>query len=149
MTWLNVSSFRDQIEALIQEGYLQEYISRLVTAGRHNTNAHRVSAFANNASTSNPNDGPLHEVRTISRGHAAGDSANVRKDSVRLARDIAFGHQINMAEHVAKLSRRMNTVISFTNDETRRLIHPHTDTLVVTLSMANGKVFSILIDIES
>ena len=54
-----------------------------------------------------------------------------------------------MAKHVAKLSRRENTVISFTDDEARRLIHPHTDALVVTLSVANGKVFRILIDRES
>ena len=54
-----------------------------------------------------------------------------------------------MAEHVAKLSKRENTVISFTHDETRRLIHPHTDALVVTLSVANGKVFCILIDTGS
>ena len=54
-----------------------------------------------------------------------------------------------MAEHIAKLSRRENTVISFTNDEARRLIHPYTDALVVTLSVANGKVFRILIDTGS
>ena len=48
-----------------------------------------------------------------------------------------------MAEHVAKLSRRKNTVISFIDDEARRLIHPHTDALVVTLNVANGKVFRI------
>ena len=66
-----------------------------------------------------------------------------------LARDIVIGHQINMAEHVAKLSRRENTVVSFTEDEARRLIHSHTNALVVTLSVANRKVFRILIDIES
>ena len=54
-----------------------------------------------------------------------------------------------MAKHIAKLSRRKNTVISFTNDEARRLIHPYTDALVVTLSVTNGKVFRILIDIGS
>ena len=54
-----------------------------------------------------------------------------------------------MAEHVAKLSRRESTVISFTDDEARCLIHPHTDPLVVTLSVANGKVFCILINIGS
>ena len=59
---------RDQIESLIQEGYLQEYISRLVTAGRPNANAPRAMAPANHASTSNPSDGPPHEVRTISGG---------------------------------------------------------------------------------
>ena len=75
----------------------------------------------------NVNDGPPHEVRTISRGHTAGDSAKLRKDSAMLARDIALGHQINMAEHVTKLSRRENTIISFTDDKVRRLIHPHMD----------------------
>ena len=54
-----------------------------------------------------------------------------------------------MAKHVAKLSKRENIVISFTNDEARRLIHPHTNALVVTLSVTNGKVFCILIDTGS
>ena len=40
-------------------------------------------------------------------------------------------------------------VISFTDDEARRLIHPYIDALVVTLSVVNGKVFCILIDTES
>ena len=66
-----------------------------------------------------------------------------------MARDIALGHQINMVEHIAKLSRRENTVISFTDDKARRLIHAYTDALVVTLSVANGKVFRILIDTGS
>ena len=98
---------------------------------------------------SNPNDGPPHEVRTISWGHTTGNLAKARKDSVRLARDIVMDHQISMAEHVAKLSKRENTVISFTDDEARCLIHPHIDTLVVTLSVSTRKVFCILIDIGS
>ena len=68
---------------------------------------------------------------------------------MRLARDIVMGHQINMIEHAAKLSKRENTVISFTDDEARHLIHPYTDALVATLSVANGKVFCILIDTRS
>ena len=54
-----------------------------------------------------------------------------------------------MAEHVAKLSTRENTVISFTNNGARHLIHPHIDALVVTLSVVNGKVFRILINTGS
>ena len=54
-----------------------------------------------------------------------------------------------MAKHVAKLLKRENTVISFTDDEARCLIHPYTDALVVTLSVVNGKVFYILIDTGS
>ena len=82
----------DQIEALIQGGYIQEYISGLVIAGLQNANALGALAPTNNVSTNNPNDGPPHEVSTISEGHATGDSAKARKDRVRLARDIAMGH---------------------------------------------------------
>ena len=99
---------------------MQECISGLVTACRQNATILQILASSYNASTSNPNDGPPHEVRTISGGHATGDSAKARKDNVRLARDIAMGHQVNMAEHVAKLSRRDNTIISFMDDEARR-----------------------------
>ena len=60
-----------------------------------------------------------------------------------------MGHKVNMADHVAKLSKRESTVISFTDDEARPLIHPHTDALVVTLNVANGRVFWILIDTKS
>ena len=67
-------------------------------------------------STSNPNDGPPHEVCTISEGHTTSDSAKARKDNIRLAQAIVMGHQINMAEHVAKLSKRENTIISFTDE---------------------------------
>ena len=74
-------------------------------------------APANHTSTSNPNDGPPYEVRTIFGGHAAGDSAKARKDSVREAREVMLGHRINMAEHVAKLSKRESTIISFMDDE--------------------------------
>ena len=60
-----------------------------------------------------------------------------------------MGRQIIMVEHVAKLSGRENIVISFTDDEARRLIHPHMYALVVTLRVANEKVFRILIDTGS
>ena len=50
---------------------------------------------------------------------------------------------------MAKLSKRENAVISFTDDKARRLIHPHKDALVVTLSVANRKVFCILINTRS
>ena len=68
----------NQIETLIQGGYLQEYISGLVTAGRQNANAPCALALANNASMSNPNDGPFYEVCTISRGHSTDDSTKAR-----------------------------------------------------------------------
>ena len=131
---------------------MKEYISGLVTVGRNNTTAPRALAPAHNKSTSNPeayNDGLPHEVCTINGGHAVGDSAKVRKDNARLARDIAIGHQVNMAEHVAKLSRRESSVISFMDDEARHLVHPYTDALVVTLNVAKGRVFRILIDTRS
>ena len=139
----------DQIKALIQGGYLQEYISRLVITGGQNGISPCALVLTNNISMSNPNDGPPYEVCTISGGHVAGDSIKARKDSIRLAQDIAMGHQVNMAKHVTKLSRRENKIMSFTDDEARRLIHPHTDAFMVTFNIANGKVFRILIDTGS
>ena len=59
-------------------------------------------------------------------GNTASDSAKARKDNIRLARNVAMGHQINMVEHVAKLSKRESMVISFMDDEARR---PPTPTL--------------------
>ena len=56
---LECFQLRDQIEGLIQEGYLQEYISRLVTTRRNNANAPRKMALANHVSMSSPNDGHL------------------------------------------------------------------------------------------
>ena len=56
-----------------------------------------------------------------------------------MARGIAHGHQINMAEYVAKLSRRENTIISFTDDKAWSLIHPHTDPLVVNFECGKQK----------
>ena len=87
--------------------------------------------------------------RTISGGHATGDSTKARKDSIRLARDVAIGHQINMAEHMAKLSKKESPTISFMDDEARLLVHHHTDALVVTLKVANRRVFRILINTGS
>ena len=58
-----------------------------------------------------------------------------------------MGHQVNMDE--ARLPIRENTIISFTDDEAKRLIHPHTDALVVTLNISNEKVSRILIDTGS
>ena len=52
-----------------------------------------------------------------------------------------MSHKVNIAEHVAELSKRKSPVIFFMDNEAKRLIHPHTYTLVVTLNVANGKVF--------
>ena len=54
---------------------------------------------------------------------------------MRLAKDVV------MAKHVANLSKSESIIISFTDDEARQLIHPHIDALVVTLNVANRRVF--------
>ena len=54
-----------------------------------------------------------------------------------------------MAKHMAKLSKIEITIISFMDDEARQLIHLYIDALVVTLNVANKRVFRILIDTGS
>ena len=68
---------------------------------------------------------------------------------MRLAWAVAMGHQVNIVQHVTKLSKRESIIISFTDDEARRLIHTQIDALVVTLNVANRRVIHILIDTES
>ena len=62
---------------------------------------------------------------------------------------MVMGHQINMAKHVAKLYKRESTIISFTNDEARGLIHSYINALVVTLNVANKRAFLILVNTKS
>ncbi|PON38132.1 hypothetical protein PanWU01x14_315020 [Parasponia andersonii] len=101
------------------------------------------------AGPNNNNNGAPYKIRTILEGPVAGDSANVWQGPVKMARKIIFGHQVNMAEHIVKLSKRESAPIMFTEEKARRLIHPYNDALIVVLKIANGRVFWVLVDMGS
>ena len=97
---------KQQIETLIQEGYLQEYISRVVANNKETTNQapQNVAPAQQKIRDSQGQQDkarPPHEIRTISGGHVTGDTTKARKEYVRQAREVRYDHQINMAEHVA------------------------------------------------
>ena len=54
-----------------------------------------------------------------------------------------------MTEHIAKFSRNEGFDISFPEEEARKVIHPHTDSLMIEIKIANIKVLRVLVDTGS
>ena len=54
-----------------------------------------------------------------------------------------------MTEHIAKFSQMENVAITFTEEEAKKLLHPHIDALVISLRIANSRVHRILVNNRS
>ena len=137
-----------QIEALIQQGELKEFVNRVIDDRQ---NAPRLPAARNNnlPALPAPQQRNLQEIRTIFGGLETGNIARERKSYAGKARDVQRVHYVNMAEHVAKFSRVENVAITFTGEKADRVLHPHNDALVVSLTIANNLIHQILIDNRS
>ena len=134
-----------QIKALIQRGELREFVNRVIDDRQ---NALRLPAVTNNdlPALPAPQQRGLWEIRTIISRPETGDTAWERKSYARKAKDVQDGHYINMAEHITKFSRIENVAIMFTEEEANRVLHPHNDSLVVSLKITNNLLHRILID---
>ncbi|GMN48602.1 hypothetical protein TIFTF001_017771 [Ficus carica] len=137
---------RDQIELLIQDGHLREFVERIITpAGAVNQagpTAHQ------NPGPSNRSNEPEQEhiVHTIFGRTTTSDTASSRRSYAREARRFACREYINMTEHISKICRQDTTTITFTNDETDQLLHPHNDALIGEIRVADNVIRRVLID---
>ncbi|GMN74649.1 hypothetical protein TIFTF001_052422, partial [Ficus carica] len=142
----NCIQLRDQIELLIREGHLREFVERIITptgqSSRPAPTARQNPVPVNRAEEPEPE----HIVHTIFGGTATGDTASSRRSYAREARRVARGEHINMAEHISKICRQDSPAITFTDDEADRLLHPHNDALVGEIRVANNVVRRVLID---
>ncbi|GMN62259.1 hypothetical protein TIFTF001_031341 [Ficus carica] len=137
---------QDQIEALIRDGHLREFMERIITPAEP-SNRPAPGTRPNQRTDDQPDEaGPEHIVHTIFYGTATGDTASSLRSYAREARRFARGEFINMTEHVSKICRQSSTPITFTDEEADWLLHPHNDALVGEIRVADNVIRCVLID---
>jgi hypothetical protein len=87
----------------------------------------------------------LSEIHTISGGFKGGESSSARKAYARQMKDF----EVYSVQKPPKSRKREAQVIGFSDDDYAGVSLPHTDTLVLSLAIANHKIHRILIDIGS
>ncbi|GMN38329.1 hypothetical protein TIFTF001_007560 [Ficus carica] len=136
---------RDQIELLIRDGHMREFVERIITP----TGPSRPAQDARrNSRPSDQNDEQEQEhiVHTIFGGTATGDTASSRRSYVCEARRYTREEYINMVEHISKICRQDSVSITFMDDEADRLLHPHNDALIGEIRVAGNVIHRVLID---
>ncbi|XP_050242210.1 uncharacterized protein LOC126691192 [Quercus robur] len=128
----NCYDLKQQIEALIKKGKLQRFVSR------ERTNTPEEQAPRRENDCPRP---PTGDIRMIVGGTTAvGSSKKARKTYLRMV------HSIQLTGSVPKMPRIDNPVINFSEDDARRLHHPHDDALVVSLQIGDYNMHRVLVD---
>ncbi|GMN66037.1 hypothetical protein TIFTF001_035104 [Ficus carica] len=137
---------RDQIELLIRDGHLREFVERIITPIGSSGRAAPVAR--QNPRPSSRTDEPKQEhiVHTIFGGIATRDTASSRRSYAREARRYVRGEYINMAEHISKICHQDSTPITFTDDEADQLLHPHNDALIEEIRVVDNVIRRVLVD---
>ncbi|GMN45070.1 hypothetical protein TIFTF001_014262 [Ficus carica] len=137
---------RDQIEALIRDSHLREFVERVITPVEP-SNRPAPGTRRNQWPDDQPDEpGPEHIVHTIFGGTATADTVSSRRSYAREAKRFAHGEFINMTEHVSKICRQSSTPITFTDEKVDRLLHPLNDALVGEIRVVDNVIRRILID---
>ncbi|KAK4402617.1 hypothetical protein Sango_1002400 [Sesamum angolense] len=124
----------NEIEKLIQRGYLKEYI---------NQGPSRQPQDSTSAQTRNTDNLPTAGViAVISGGPAGGDSANARKALVRATR----GSHWQASIQVYNVNSKKQEEISFNSQDMDPMRHQNNDALVISATLANFLVKKILVD---
>ncbi|XP_058080738.1 uncharacterized protein LOC131228918 [Magnolia sinica] len=122
---------KEEIERLIREGRLREHVERTETTDERQGD-----------------NRPMEEIRTIVGSPRGGDDSNNAQKNH--ARNISRPEsEILILSRPPKEKKMERYCISFIDEDTRCIYHPHDDALVITLTIANRKVFRILVDTGS
>ncbi|XP_058078992.1 uncharacterized protein LOC131227260 [Magnolia sinica] len=89
----------------------------------------------------------LVEIRTIFGGSSSRGDSNIAHKAHSRKSDPK--HYVHMTERPRKELRVNLAGLTFTEDDTPGIQHPHDDALVVTMTIANHKVYRILVDTRS
>ncbi|XP_058084610.1 uncharacterized protein LOC131232406 [Magnolia sinica] len=126
---------KDEIETLIRKGHLRRY-----------TKEERIAPREEREQPSNAAEEPT-EIRTIFGGSSGGGDSN--RAYKAYSRKSKPEHYIHMTKRPSKELRISLCSLTFTEDVARRIQHPHDGALVVTLIIANHKVYRILVNTGS
>ena len=84
---------------------------------------------------------PVGDIRVIIGGTTTtGSSRKARKTYLRMVQNV------QITGSVPKISRRESLVIGFSEEDARRLHHPHDDALVVSVRIGDYNVHRVLVD---
>ena len=124
---------KQQIEALIREGKLQKFVSKERTDTHLREQAPRWE-----------NDHPrplVGDIRMIVGGTATTESSKkARKTYLRMVQNV------QLTGSVPKIARRESPIIGFSEEDARRLHHPHDDALVISVRVGDYNVHRMLVD---
>ncbi|KAL0286608.1 UNVERIFIED_CONTAM: hypothetical protein Sangu_2725900 [Sesamum angustifolium] len=124
----------NEIEKLIQRGYLKEYI---------NQGPNRQPQDSTSAKTRNTDKLPTVGVITVISGSpAGGDSANARKALVRATRENHWQASIQ----IYNINSKKQEEISFNSQDMDPMRNQNNDALVISATLANFLVKKVLVD---
>ena len=83
---------------------------------------------------------PLIEIRVIMGGTLIGSSSKAKKTYLRVVQNV------QLTDRPLRVIRANEPTISFTDEDARRLHHPHEEVIFITLTIANYTTRRVLID---
>nr|XP_023905316.1 uncharacterized protein LOC112017085 [Quercus suber]XP_023905317.1 uncharacterized protein LOC112017086 [Quercus suber] len=124
---------KQQIEALIRQGKLQKFVSK-----------ERMDQQNQEQPPRQENERlrpPIGDIRMIVGGTTTmGSSKKARKAYLRMV------YNVQLTSSIPKIARIESPIIGFSEEDARRLHHPHDDALVVTLRVGDFNMHRVLID---
>ena len=124
-------ALKDEIEKLIREGYLQNYVHNRGTKPREDQRE----------------AGPPHEIKTIfGRPHFTRETQGAQNRYLREAREGSITTVSSPDQQPAKQTRGEVEDITFSERDMLLVRHPYCDVLVIKVMIANNNVHRILID---
>ncbi|XP_058092443.1 uncharacterized protein LOC131238869 [Magnolia sinica] len=124
---------KDEIETLIHRGHLQQYTKEEKTARKEER----------------PNKAAEEPAKICTIYGSSSSGGNLNRARKAHTRSSDPKHYIHLAERPRKELLVRPSNLTFTEDDAHGIQHPHDDALVMTMTIANHKVYRILVDTGS
>lgn len=130
---------KEQIEEFIQQGRLRRFVTDL-KADETKETLHRPTTKEKERTP------PLGEIQVIVGGSSGGgESTSTRKAHMQKCKQVE-GKDVYTTRRLEKLAQRPDPSITFSEEDSAQLQHPHDDPLVVTVMIAGYRTRRVLVD---